>query len=155
MWFAVEYIASKHQPVFWRIFPQQDPVTWKGFGWDEKHELINRYQEAQQLNAGDIVHIRKLWKAFVHRQEKELDQLSHVPTRAIRFQEEIIQAQNDRRANESGFGRPQRTLLKLLAESHTSFYDLFAEFEKTESIYGFGDVQVKLMLEELGYPADL
>jgi hypothetical protein len=43
-------------------------------------------------------------------------------------------------------------LKQIINSGVTDFSEIFKEFRKTEGIYGFGDLQVKNMLTELGDP---
>jgi hypothetical protein len=61
-----------------------------------------------------------------------------------------IKAHVARIPSESNLGQPAQTLLQILGELGTEeFGPVFQEFSKRESIYGFGDLQVKRLLDEL------
>jgi len=47
-------------------------------------------------------------------------------------------------------GRPTKSLIKIMEEFNTEeFVVVFKEFTKRESIYGFGDLQVKRLYDEI------
>lgn len=149
MWFAVDCISKQSQPTFYRVFPEADMETWRGFGRTNKKDLQDYYSQTVVLNTADVLHLRNLWNAFVHTDNPALLMLSEKPCNAIRFQKEVIKAQADRAHNSPELGRPYRTLSTLLQEGELSFYQIFERFAKKESIYGFGDSQVRNMLKEL------
>lgn len=148
MWFAVDMIRQYSLPKFYRVFPEADELNWKGFGHSKADELKAYYQTAVELTSADIFHIQQLWKAFVYADKDELKRLSVLPCHAIRFHEEVINAQLER-MNEPASSRPYQTLSALKKESNLTFYQLFEKFSRQEGIYGFGDTQVMNMLKEV------
>ena len=147
MWFAVDFISKHSQPQFHRVFPKADIQYWKGFGRAETADLFQYFHLAIDLSSEDILHIQKLWKALVESNTAVLIELSEKPCAGIRFQKEVILAHLDREPDESGFGRPGRTLKKIMLRGENDFYKLFQTFSEQEGIYGFGDSQVKNMLK--------
>jgi hypothetical protein len=65
---------------------------------------------------------------------------------------EVCQAQLDRISADPNERRPEKVILELLAKGITDFDTLFSEFSKREGVYGFGDLQVRGLLESL--PSD-
>jgi hypothetical protein len=149
MWFAVDYILQYSQPKMYRVFPKADVLNWMGFGRAAADDLLDYFQNALALEPEDILHLRSLWKAFVFADQEELKRLSYSPCQAIRFQNEVIQAQLDRMQDHPGTRRPYRTLSMLKKERDLTFYELFEKFSRQEGIYGFGDTQVRNMLKEV------
>jgi hypothetical protein len=148
MWAAISYIQKHNQPKYYRVFPEEDEQNWKGFSRAGANELKAYYHAALELSATDIIHIRELWEVFVHEDKEALKRLSKIPCRAIRFQEEVINAQLER-MQEPELSRPYRTLAALKQENDLPFYQLFEKFSRQEGIYGFGDTQVINMLKEI------
>lgn len=149
MWFAVDYIRQWSQPKMYRVFPKADAQNWMGFGRANSEDLRDYFKNALVLEPQDIVHLQNLWKAFVQADQQSLQQLSTIPCRAIRFQEDVIEAQLDRMQDQTSTRRPYRTLLSLKNEGDLTFYQLFEKFSRQEGIYGFGDTQVMNMLKEV------
>jgi len=149
MWFAVDYISKHGQPQFHRVFPKADIQHWKGFGRAETANLFEYFHLAIDLSSEDILHMQKLWKALVESNTAALIELSEKPCPGIRYQKEVINAHLEREADETGQGRPERALKKLMLQGEKDFYKLFQAFSEQEGIYGFGDTQVKNMMKKM------
>ncbi|WP_215225522.1 hypothetical protein [Echinicola shivajiensis] len=62
----------------------------------------------------------------------------------------VVDAEIARRPPNGGLGRPEQSMIGIMEELHTDeFSKLFREFSKRESIYGFGDLQVRNLLEKV------
>ena len=61
-----------------------------------------------------------------------------------------VEAHLERIPSQNSLGRPSETLLKIMAELNTTeFGPVFQRFCELESIYGFGDLQVRRLWENL------
>jgi hypothetical protein len=61
-----------------------------------------------------------------------------------------VKAHTDRIPTEGNLGRPSQSLIQIMKELETDeFEPVFKEFSKRESIYGFGDLQVKRLFDEV------
>ncbi len=61
-----------------------------------------------------------------------------------------VQAHIDRLPKNGNPGRPVRTLIEIMHELQTEeFGPVFREFCRRESIYGFGDLQVKQLFDDI------
>jgi transposase len=58
---------------------------------------------------------------------------------------EVCEAEVDRKQKL----RPQQTLRQIIERGETDFHKIFSRFWETEGVYGFGDLQVKKMLEQI------
>lgn len=74
------------------------------------------------------------------------------------FIPEAVQAHLDREAKGSSLGRPMDTLRKIISELDSeqgsksiskNFGPIFQKFCRREAIYGYGDLQVLRMVEQL------
>jgi hypothetical protein len=61
---------------------------------------------------------------------------------------QVCRAHIDRFEN-GGLGRPHQRLIEIKNSGNNDFSSIFQSFGKTEAIYGFGDSQVKKMLDEI------
>jgi hypothetical protein len=61
-----------------------------------------------------------------------------------------IKAHKERIPTSNNLGRPIESLTTIINELQTNdFGDIFREFLKKEPIYGFGDIQVKKMINKI------
>jgi hypothetical protein len=70
-------------------------------------------------------------------------QLSFTPNRCFPYLSEVCWAEAERKLGK----RPQNRLKEIINSGTLNFRDIYMEFSKTEGIYGFGDAQVKIMLD--------
>ena len=149
MWFSVYYISRIEKVRFFRIFPKEDNVGWSGFGRADAEELIKCFDERKEFSDTDIELANKLWTAYVNNERNTMQILSSQDSFCFRFLRDVIQAHLERNPGESMNGRPIQTLMNILNEGKTNFYEICDEFWKREGIYGFGDLQVYNMLKEM------
>ncbi len=122
-----------------------------GFGGMNKDELIQAYTNKQPVSPTDFSQLKILWKNYQNNKINELLRISSQLNKHYPFLLPAVKAHIDRIPAEGNPGRPKQTLLNISNELNTKdFGTIFREFCKRESIYGFGDLQVRRMLEELG-----
>ena len=66
------------------------------------------------------------------------------------FLTDVVTAHSERVPTNDSPGRPKKIIKEIIDELGTSdFSPVFREFSKRESIYGFGDLQVKRLMKDL------
>lgn len=124
--------------------------NWLEFGGMSPDDLVAAYQNKQRLTPENFQLLLKTWNAFQQNDLAELASLSNTKTESFPYFQEVIQAYIDRFPEGGKLGRPQQRLLAIKAQLQTdNFGSVFQQFSKEEGIYGFGDSQVKAMLDEL------
>lgn len=149
LWFSIAYISRRSKPMMYRIFPDKDEKHWSGFGRAHKKDLLRHYHNRQLISKEDIELSNQLWEAYVKNDRGQLRNLSFNETTAFRHLPQVIQAHLDRNPEDESTGRPQEKLITILENGTSNFYEIYEEFLKTESIYGFGDMQVLNLLREM------
>jgi hypothetical protein len=155
MWWVIQSLwrfrqpQKKPLPRLYRVFPEDKPGSWDGFGKATSEELVKLFQQAVPFEKTDVDIALKLWNAYNRGLTLELDYTDFVNNTCYRYLYEVMQAQNDRNPI-SGPGRPERILENIIHEGKESFQEIFAEFYKRAGIYGFGDVQVLRILHRMG-----
>jgi len=147
--FVIVYLSKKSKATLFRVFPEKDDKRWKGFGHVHEKEIIHLFEHAIAIDNDDIKLAEELWEAYITDDRGRLRALSFSDTHAFRFLPQVIQAHLDRNPEDGSNGRPQQTLIDILNEGKTNFYEIFDDFWKKEAIYGFGDLQVYNMLKEM------
>lgn len=120
------------------------------FGGMSQSELIEAFQNKTKIEEYEYIEFAKFWNLY---QEKNIDKMLKIATKlndkysfilpaVIAFSELI--PQNGR------LSKPEQTLIQIKHELNTTeFEPVFKEFCKREAIYGFGDLQVKRILDKL------
>ncbi len=150
LWFVIHYIDRfiKHSTV---SIVQPDPLRdmqWKGFGFLDAGQLLERYVNRTKADQSELRLATALWDAYRKDDFRMLQDLSKHKSPCFPKLEEVINAHRQR-FPKKGYGRPKQKLLDIKGRGITQFEKIFSAFQETESIYGFGDTQVKRMLEEL------
>lgn len=151
LWFILSILAEMPKLRIYRVFPP-DATTeneWRGFAKTSPEDLVQAYTKKILFRPADLELGKKLWSAY--RQGDKLGLLALSKSQSICFRklEEVCKAQADRLKIDPMQRRPEKAVLKLLEEGITDFDKVFTLFSEREGIYGFGDLQVKVLLEYL------
>ncbi len=120
------------------------------FGNLSDKALIIAYRKRILLTETDLKNIEKLWNYYRVDNFAELKKLANDLSYKFSFIKPAVNAHIARIPGNGQPGKPVQTLLKIINElDTTSFEPVFREFCKREAIYGYGDLQVKKMLNEL------
>jgi len=140
MWFCLALLQNKKVKIF-RVAPiiKNKTDIWKGFGKLENEDLEKCYAERIEFSETDVQLDAKLWKAFQHKDWKDLKTLGAKESECFPKLAEVCAAAIEIET------RPQETLRKITA-NETDFKNIFAEFSANEGVYGFGDAQIKRVL---------
>ncbi len=111
--------------------------------------LEQAYAEKIQLSDTDIKLGNDLWKAYAASDFDALKKLSFADSPTFKFLPEVCKAHIDRYAEENQLNRPERVLMELIDNSIGEFLEVFTVFIEREGIYGFGDLQVRIMYDRL------
>jgi hypothetical protein len=149
MWFVIYYLSQKTKVKLYRIFPEKDDKRWVGFGKADKKDLLYCFEGKQFFSDDEIPLSNQLWEAYVDNDIQKLKALSFSDSTCFRFLPQVIQAHVDRYPTDGTVGRPHQTLIDILNDGKTNFYEIYEEFWKKDSIYGFSDMQVYNILKEM------
>jgi len=146
-WFTLYFLKnSKNLNPVYLIRP--DVHTQFGFAGLTDDQLINRYHNRLHLeNQEEIGH---LWELYQSGKTAKMLELAQIMEGRYPFILPAVKAHIDRLPIEGSLGRPHQTIKKIMQELNTKeFGPIFQEFCRRESIYGFGDLQVKRFLKEV------
>lgn len=145
-WF-VAYLLNKNnitENVFW-VRPEKHSLY--GFGALNKTQLKEVYQNRISLNR--ISDFSDLWQLYKEGKNEELLNKALILQESFPQLLPAVKAHIERIPTEGNPGRPVRVLKEIMKELQTEeFGPVFREFCKRESIYGFGDLQVKQLLDD-------
>ena len=121
-----------------------------GFGGMSAADLLEAYENQKALSKDVFTQLSGLWPLY---QQNEIEAMLEVvaPLNTdFPFLARAIEAHRDRLPQANSLGRPKQALLQIMQELDThEFGPVFQVFHKRESIYGFGDLQVKRLFDEL------
>jgi hypothetical protein len=150
MWFVLSFLKHHHIafPVYRVLPPSTGTSVCTGFGNIAASDLPALYDQRIKLSDDDRELGENLWNAYRDGDLKKLKSLSVTASASYPLLDEICDA-HIQRFSKYGYGRPQARLKQIVDSGVSGFSNIFAEFQKTEGIYGFGDVQVKSMLSDI------
>ena len=148
-WFAVNVLQEYQlSGQVYLVSPITD--SWKGFGGLDYERLVESYHARKRLSEEDQKGIQRLWRAFQQSNWNDLRENARMLHSRIDQIEAVVEAHIARFPKEGGQGRPQESILKIVEElDDPDFGKIFQAFCEREGIYGFGDLQVKRIVEEM------
>ena len=147
LWFVFSLLSGRANgsEVYLVRPPKHTPY---GFGGLSEEELMGAFKRANRIK--EIDQFDALWQ---HYRNQDLEKLLTAATELQPTHPFIlyaVQAHVDRLPKDDYPGRPKQALVEIMRELDTrEFGPVFREFCRSESIYGFGDLQVKRLLDEL------
>ncbi len=144
MWFCV-WLLRESKCDLYRVAPifQLKEHTWLGFGGLTTEELQQCYDERLKFTDSDIKLGAELWTAFQNRDHARLKELSRTESACFPYLEETCQAEVEKEI------RPKEVLSELRQSGVQDFDEMFAGFRERAGVYGFGDAQLKKILNEI------
>lgn len=144
MWFCL-YLLRDAKAAIYRVEPvvRNSENRWLGFGGLNEVDLQKCFNARKIFTPGDLELGAKLWQAFQNGDFEELLGLSKSKSEVFPYLEEVCFA-----ASEQGI-RPKSVLQEIIDKGETDFGKIFRKFNETEGVYGFGDLQVKRIYDEL------
>ncbi|MES1221711.1 MAG: DUF1835 domain-containing protein [Bacteroidota bacterium] len=154
MWFVISIIQSlpikkKVYAVYTTYLDKSSKQFWNGFGQANSNELNLCFANRILLNNDDLYLGQDLWRAYKDGNLEELIQLAKNQSPAFPYLQEIVKAHADRFPKDGTKGRPEKVIEDITKNVSSNFNDVFREFWKRESIYGFGDSQLKQIYDKV------
>jgi hypothetical protein len=144
MWFCLD-LLSKTKAIIYRVAPavRTKEDVWRGFGKLSAEDLQKCFAQRIKFEKDDITLGVNLWKAYQNSDYEKLEQLSQTKSECFLYLEEVCRAEIEKSI------RPQKVLREIKNYEANDFRKIFAEFSRQAGVYGFGDSQVKRILQEL------
>lgn len=144
LWFCLWLLSGRNVEVY-RVAPviKNREEIWKGFGVLDQEDLKKSFDRRIKFGPGDIRLGADLWRAFCSGDREGLETLGANESECFPHLEEVCRAAVELK------DRPRNALRKIMAAGEREFGPVFRVFNQTEGIYGFGDLQVKRIYEEL------
>ena len=146
-WFVIHLLIKSNQNnQLFLIRPKSHNQY--GFGGLLKPELVSIFKNRLQLSELDKLAL--LWGFYQINNTEKLIETSRQLKNLYPFIFNAVVAHIERIPTSGNMGRPSQSLVQIIEELNTDeFGAIFKEFSKREPIYGFGDLQVKRLLDEI------
>jgi len=154
MWFVISIIHSlpirkKVYAVYTSHLDRNNKQFWNGFGQATSSQLKICFAGRIRLNDNDLQFGNHLWAAYKREDLEELFRLAKNPSPAFPYLQDVVKAHIERFPKDGKEGRPERVLKEITKNISTDFHQVFTEFWSRESIYGFGDTQLKGLYDKV------
>ncbi len=144
-WFVCSLLVAKSISVY--LIRPTGSLQY-GFAGYKPEELPELFRNRVLLSEPQIKQFSQLWKAYQNNDPERLTELSKSLAQDFPFVAEAVQAQLSRFPY--GNGLPEHSLTEIMTELNShDFGTVFKEFSKRHPIYGFGDLQVKRLFDQL------
>ena len=146
-WFTINLLhqSTKNNLIF-LIKPEKHSQF--GFGGLDKSELVSIYKNRLLLTKLDK--LADLWELYQNDNLEQLLKTARELENKYPFILTAVKAHIERIPTKGNLGRPSQSLIQIMKELKSEeFGPVFKEFNKRESIYGFGDLQVKRLFDEI------
>jgi hypothetical protein len=157
MWFVLSIINSlpikkKVFAVYTSYLDKTSKQFWNGFGPANSDELRVCYANRISLSKDDLNLGQELWNAYKNGNLEELTKLSKHQSLAFPYLQDVVKAHVDRFPKDGTKGRPEKVIEDITKNISKDFHEVFKEFWNRESIYGFGDTQLKSLYDKVMHP---
>ncbi len=154
MWFVLALInnisiTKKVYAVFTSHLDKTNKQFWNGFGRANSNELNICFAGRTPLQVADVRFAQYLWNAYKTNDLEGLTRLAKNTSPAFPYLQEVVQAHVDRFPKDGSKGRPERVIEDIIKNGYPDFHKVFSAFWERESIYGFGDTQLKQLYDKV------
>jgi hypothetical protein len=142
MWFCLELLSKSGADIY-RTAPVHldEKDRWNGFGGATSDDLQRCFEKRTKLTRDEVQLGADLWQAFKNKDSGELLKLSTNPTPAFPYLDEIGRAAVEKDT------QPSAIIGEIQSEGINNFNEIFLEFRRRAGVYGYGDSQVKHLME--------
>ena len=142
MWFCLTLIPKDKNINIYRIFPKESKENqWKGFSDSDRFDLEEALTSKVLFKQKDLELGLNLWEAYQSNRQNKLKQLSEIQSYCFHFLPELIATYQNI--------NPEVFIQNLIQNGITDFSEVFEKFRDELGIFGFGDLQVKLIYDKV------
>ncbi len=144
MWFCVSLLELIGARAY-RVEPigLEENDRWDGFGKFEADDLRSCFELRTEFSRDDIALGAALWQAYRRKDHEKLTVLAATDSPCFPHLKEVVEAAVTQDM------LPVETLRSITRSGETDFGKIFIEFKKRAGVYGFGDLQVKTLLDKV------
>jgi hypothetical protein len=142
MWFCIDLLSDTGATIY-RVEPVYliNENRWDGFGGATPERMRDCFAARTKFTDDDVELGSALWAAYRSNDDDTLRILSDRISPVFPYLNELCHAAVERDV------RPAEILREIRGEGVTDFADLFLQFKKRAGVYGFGDNQVRRLVE--------
>lgn len=149
LWFVL-HLLNENQKKYQLALIRPNKGNEYSFGHMSNNELLEAYKNRTNISKFDFLKLATLWKLYQINSIEEMMDIAKEIKINYPFLSPAIHAHYQRIPKNNFPGKPVQTIIEIIDELKTTeFIPVFKEFCKREAIYGFGDQQVKSMLDKL------
>lgn len=143
LWFLLYHLADTEHLYFVPPPVESDERRFAGWADVPTEGLVECLESAVAINESDRDLGSKLWQAFSRSDGSQILELSRKDSKVFRFLDETASAAA------SIDSEPKELVRKIARSGADTFADVFREFCRTHPVYGFGDLQVERIWNEV------
>lgn len=146
LWFICHLLKEiNYQGELYLVSPNHE--KWTGFGSMKKSDFLTAYDQKKRLEKEYLTLLSETWLAYSTSNTSLLASYKKELLVLNPMIEEVIKAEVERKVvgDES---RPIKTVTQILGDNK-EFREVFRKFCEIEGVYGFGDLQVKKIYDEI------
>jgi hypothetical protein len=142
LWFMINILQGADAKIF-RVEPilLSEETKWEGFGRLSSNELKECYKRRRRLTPEDMELGCALWNSYKSRDSKKLLGLAKTAAPNFPYLKDVCTAAAEIET------QPEKIVLDIVSSGTNDFADIFAEFTRSAGVYGFGDLQVRRLVE--------
>ena len=144
MWFCISLLKDTGAAVY-RVEPSVLTMEdrWSGFGKLTADDLNECFDERKYLSAADIALGADLWEGYRKNDAEQLRELGRSTSDRFLYLTEVCEAAIQKDT------KPKQILDEIIAGGTTEFMEIFPEFTGRAGVYGYGDLQVERLMDQL------
>lgn len=144
LWCCLSFLRATQTEIY-RVEPigLDEDKRWDGFGHFVADDLKACFEMRHKLNRSDVELGAQLWEAYRRKDNLKLKELASGNNPAFPCLSEVVAA-----ANEQDI-QPLEILKAITSGGEDDFGKIFVEFKKRAGVYGYGDLQVQRLIDEL------
>jgi hypothetical protein len=154
MWFVISVVSGltirkKIYAVYSSHLDRTSNQFWNGFGLANSKELTTCFKNRTLVDRVDEQLGQDLWKAYKNHNLDELVRLSNTSSNAFPYLGAVVEAHVARFPKDGTRGRPEKVIEDIIRNNSSDFREVLKQFWSRESIYGFGDTQIKYHYDKI------
>ena len=144
MWFCIDLLSRSKADVF-RVEPinRSAEDRWDGFGGASTDEMRRCFESRIKLTSEDVQLGSSLWQAYKAGNDGQLGKLSNEISTAFPYLSEACKAAIEKDT------LPRTVVSQIQADGISNFNEIFLEFRRRAGVFGFGNSQVRRIMEQL------